>query len=231
MASAPADLGLTGAQLDNARTIIAEGKRRGATPEQIDVALMVALDESSLLNRANTSLPDTLALPHQDVGSDHASVGVFQQQVGIWGAAPDLMNVAHSASLFFDALKKAGPVNSAAPWKTAQAVQKSATPDGSNYEAHWAAAQQIRAGLDGGSSAVPAGWLDTAAGVAGGAAALARTLDAAQKIGAAFSDPEFWKRIGLGVLGAVLLLIAGWMIFAESDTAAALVSTAKKVIL
>jgi hypothetical protein len=231
MAGAPAaDLGLTGAQLENARTIIAEGKRRGATPTQIDIALMVALDESSLLNRANTTIPDTLAIPHQDVGSDHASVGVFQQQVGIWGTAPDLMNVPTSAGLFFDALKKV-PVDAAAPWKTAQAVQKSADPTGSNYRAHWAAAQQIRAGLDTGSSAQPAGWLDSAAGVAGGAAALAKTMAAAQAIGHAFTDPDFWKRIGLGALGAVLLLIAGWMMFAESDAAAALVSTAKKVIL
>jgi hypothetical protein len=207
-----ADLGLSAAQLANARTVIAEGKRRGASPAELDVALMVAMAESNLLNYANTNIPESLAIPHQAVGSDHASVGVFQQQVGIWGQAPVLMDVTKSAGLFFDALAKV-KVSAAAPWASAQAVQKSAFPDGSNYRKHYATAQAIRKSLTGTGTDGPG--LDVSVPVPDGGGA-PRGLAAAAVIATKMQDPEFWKQAGLFAMGAVLVLIALWMLLKES---------------
>ena len=224
--TAPApDPGLTAAQLANARAIVAEGKARGATDLQIRIALMTALTESNLLNYANRNNPASLALPHEAVGSDHASVGVFQQQVGIWGDTGTLMNVRASAGKFFDALKQAGTPNAAAPWQTAQKVQRSAFPDGSNYQAQWAAAGAVYAATSGTPAAgagidvttdnrkLPVSW-----------------LTAAQTIGKTFSDPLFWQRAGIFALGAVLVGIVAWKILGGTKAVQAGVRLGTKIV-
>jgi hypothetical protein len=213
------DLGLSAQQLANARKVIAEGRRRGASPAELDVALMVALAESELLNQANSNIPESLAIPHEKVGSDHASVGVFQQQVGIWGRAPELMDVTKSAALFFDALAKV-KVSAAAPWVSAQAVQKSAFPDGSNYRKHYATAQEIRKALTGANGTGTTGpGLDVSTDdrVNNGETPW---ISAAVIIANNLRDPEFWKRAGLFAGGAVLVLIALWMLLNETGVIA-----------
>lgn len=206
------DLGLTGAQLANAKLIVAEGKARGASELQIRIALMTALTESNLLNYANRNNPDSLALPHEAVGSDHASVGVFQQQVGIWGDTKTLMNVRASAAKFFDALKAAGTPNAGAPWQTAQKVQRSAFSDGSNYQKHWATAGALyEATKTAGTGTVGPGLDVTAPGW--DKPLPVSWLSAAQTIGENLQDPDFWKRAGIFALGAVLLLIVAWKAF------------------
>src|ERR1043166_3449485 len=97
-----ADLPITGAQLANAQTIVGVGKARGASDRDIQTALAVALAESSSQNLATSNVFESYAIPHDGVGSDHNSVGVFQQQVGIWGTAQDLMNTTIAANKFFD---------------------------------------------------------------------------------------------------------------------------------
>ena len=70
------------------------------------IALATALTESNLRMYANENVPESLHLPHEAVGSDHKSVGLFQQQVGIWGTAAELMNAEHSCTLFLNALDR-----------------------------------------------------------------------------------------------------------------------------
>jgi hypothetical protein len=223
------DLGLTPAQIANARLIVAEGKARGASPLQIRIALMTALTESNLLNYANRNNPESLAIPHEAVGQDHASVGVFQQQVGIWGDTKTLMNVRASAAKFFDALAKAGTPNAAAPWLTAQNVQRSAFPDGSNYRNHWDAAGALYTGLSGTPAAQREIGLDAAApGMDGPLQSAPTWAGTAAKIGTTLQDPKFWQRAGLFALGGALVLYVLWNVAGGSKVVRAGVKIATK---
>lgn len=87
-----------------ALAIIAEGRRRNVTPRGIQIALSVALVESNLQMYANASVPESMTIPHDKVGADHDSVGLFQQRCPMWGPAEVLMNPALSAGLFYDRL-------------------------------------------------------------------------------------------------------------------------------
>jgi hypothetical protein len=86
--------------------IIAEGRRRNVTPRGIQIALSVALVESGMKMYANSNVPESLNIPHDAVGSDHDSVGLFQQRCPMWGPAEVLMDPALSAGLFYDRLTK-----------------------------------------------------------------------------------------------------------------------------
>lgn len=77
---------------------------------------------------ANNAVPESLKLPHDAVGSDHDSVGIFQQRPS-WGPVADLMDAYKSAGLFFNALKRLTGWESMDPGAAAQAVQRSAYPD------------------------------------------------------------------------------------------------------
>lgn len=88
------------------RAIIAEGQRRGITPRGIQIALSVALVESNLVMYANSSVPQSLNMPHEAVGHDYDSVGLFQQRCPMWGPVEVLMDPAKSAGLFYDRLAK-----------------------------------------------------------------------------------------------------------------------------
>lgn len=112
-----------------ALAIIAEGRRRGITPRGIQIALATALVESNLKMYANASVPESLKLPYDAIGSDHDSVGLFQQRCPMWGPADVLMDPAKSAGLFYDRLVRSdynNPTNS--PGWYAQNVQRSAFP-------------------------------------------------------------------------------------------------------
>ncbi|OBJ50627.1 N-acetylmuramoyl-L-alanine amidase, partial [Mycobacterium asiaticum] len=89
--------------------------------------------ESNWLNYANAKVPDSLKLPHDAVGSDGYSVGLFQQQVVYgngwwWGDAETCMSPYKSAVLFFQRLKKLDYNGPNSPGSYAQAVQQSAFP-------------------------------------------------------------------------------------------------------
>ncbi len=141
---------------DYARAVIAEGKRRGITPRGIVIALATCLVESSMLMYANAKVPESLQLPHDAVGSDGLSVGLFQQQVRKgnngqwwWGDAKTCMDPTLSAGLFYDRLARLdynGP-NPAGSY--AQAVQQSAYPD--RYQQRMGDAQAIYDRLSGAS--------------------------------------------------------------------------------
>lgn len=88
----------------------------------------VALVESEMKMYANSSVPESLNFPHDAVGSDHDSVGLFQQRPS-WGSVADRMNAGVSAGLFFKALAGVPNWQSMDPGAAAQAVQRSAFPD------------------------------------------------------------------------------------------------------
>jgi hypothetical protein len=92
--------------------IISEGRRRGITARGIQIALSTGLVESGLKVYANTKVPASMPIPHDAVGSDGFSVGIFQQQVIMgengwwWGDAPTCMDPTRSAGLFYDRLAR-----------------------------------------------------------------------------------------------------------------------------
>jgi hypothetical protein len=51
------------------------------------VATAAAMAESHLAVLANTSVPESLALPHEGVGANYDSVGLFQQRAS-WARWP-----------------------------------------------------------------------------------------------------------------------------------------------
>jgi hypothetical protein len=133
-----------------ALAVINEGKRRNISPKGIQIALTVPFVESGWKIYANSNVPESLAknpdgtdkYPHDAVGSDHDSNGLFQQRMA-WGPLSVTMDPAGSAGLFYDG-GQAGQrgltdfdYNSDArtPGGWAQAVQVSAFPD--RYDAHW----------------------------------------------------------------------------------------------
>ena len=139
VSSVPTAGGLNATQLRNAATVAAVGQRMEVPAQGIVVALAAAAIESRFLVYANdgrgTDLaPDqqgidrSLALPHDAVGSDHGSLGVFQQQWPWWGSMSELMDPATSARLFYDALLRVPGWGSMSVGLAAQTVQRSAFP-------------------------------------------------------------------------------------------------------
>ena len=93
-----------------------------------DIALAVALVESELKVYANPKVPGSMERPHDAVGHDHRSVGIFQQQVPMWGTVADCQDVTGSTHNFLRRLFKLnweGRTNG----QLAQSVQGSAYPD------------------------------------------------------------------------------------------------------
>lgn len=145
---------------DYARAIIREGQRRGITQRGIVIALATALVESAMKMWANSKVPESLSLPHDAVGSDGYSVGLFQQQVirggtgqWWWADCATCMDPTKSAGLFYERLQRLdynGP-NPAGSY--AQAVQQSAYPD--RYQQRMADAQALYDRLQGGAMTDP----------------------------------------------------------------------------
>lgn len=116
-------------QVSNAGLIVAKGVEMGVPPQGIVTAVATAMQESRLLNYANSTVPASMSIPHQAVGNDHDSVGVFQQREAGWGDVATRMDPSRSAGLFFTALQKIPGWMSMPLTEAAQAVQISAFPD------------------------------------------------------------------------------------------------------
>lgn len=116
---------------------ITNGVNRQATV----IAFMTVFVESVWLMYANSNVPASLSYPHDAVGSDHDSLGLFQQRPSAgWGSVAELMDVGYNAQAFFGG--GAGPNAGNPPglldisgWESmgygaaAQAVQVSAFPE------------------------------------------------------------------------------------------------------
>lgn len=73
----------------------------GIEKDMIIATLMCALVESVLRMYANENVPESLNYPHDAVGSDHDSVGLFQQRPSIpWGTVGQLMSYDYSCRAF-----------------------------------------------------------------------------------------------------------------------------------
>jgi hypothetical protein len=106
---------LSAEQKQNAQIIIDEGRKMGASNRDIQVALMTAMQESSLKN-----------LP----GGDRDSAGLFQQRPSCgWGTYQQVTDPHYSAQTFFKHLMAIPNRDSMQLTQEAQQVQQSAFPD------------------------------------------------------------------------------------------------------
>ena len=87
-------------QLANAGVVVAVGKELRLPPRAWVVATATAMAESRLQVLANASVPESMALPHEGIGVDHDSMGLFQQRAS-WGSVAQRMDPRNSARLFY----------------------------------------------------------------------------------------------------------------------------------
>ncbi|WP_019871964.1 hypothetical protein [Salinispora oceanensis] len=122
--------GLTQTQMDNAKTIVDVGTELNIPRRGLIVAIATAMQESTLLNYANGGVPESQNYPHEAVGWDHDSVGLFQQRSSSgWGSIAELMTPTYAAKAFYQALLQIpGWQEMSVAW-AAQSVQVSAFPD------------------------------------------------------------------------------------------------------
>lgn len=132
----PAPLaGLDQTQMDNAFIVVEVGRQMQLPTRAYIVAIATALQESNLRNLANSDVPESMKLPHQGVGNDHDSVGIFQQRPSMgWGTVAQLMDPAQATARFYTRLVKVGGWADMSVTEAAQAVQRSAFP--SAYARH-----------------------------------------------------------------------------------------------
>ncbi|BCJ26482.1 M23 family metallopeptidase [Actinocatenispora sera] len=137
----PAVSGYTDAQRSRAYDIVKAGIKLKVPPRGWVIAVATALQESGLKVYANDnpSYPlvkaHSMALPHDAVGHDHDSVGLFQQRpkppegAGGWGTVKELMDPTTSAEKFYRKLLSTSGWQQDPLTIAAQAVQGSAYPD------------------------------------------------------------------------------------------------------
>ncbi|SNT25240.1 hypothetical protein SAMN05421812_10427 [Asanoa hainanensis] len=123
-------MGLSQTQMNNALQIVKAAEKRGMGERGAVIAVATAMQESQLLNLASTAVPESENYHHEGSGSDHDSVGLFQQRsTSGWGAVKDLMTPSYSAGAFLDALENVPNWQNMPLTAAAQAVQVSAFPD------------------------------------------------------------------------------------------------------
>jgi hypothetical protein len=122
--------GLSELQMANAVAIIEAGKDEGLDKKAWAIALATAMQESKFRNYANVNVAESYEYEYQAEGSDHDSVGLFQQRPSSgWGSVKDLMDPKTSASKFYDSLKRVDNWEDMPVTRAAQTVQVSAFPD------------------------------------------------------------------------------------------------------
>ncbi|MFI0794581.1 peptidase M23 [Micromonospora rubida] len=139
--------GLTKTQMANAKVIVRTGRAMGVPRRGLVIAVATAMQESNLYNVASGVLPESQEYPHQGVGWDHDSVGLFQQRASSgWGEVGQLMDPAFATRQFLAALEQIPGWRNLPLTVAAQAVQISAYPD--LYAQHeWRATKVVDAHL------------------------------------------------------------------------------------
>ena len=139
-----------------------EAVTHGASPRVLLALFEAGLDESSFRDLANDNVPASLSIPHDGVGDDHNSVGYLQQQVGAdgsdafgWGTVAQAMDTVHATDAFLNTAIPLDATTAGDAATLAQAVQHSATPDGSNYRAFTDQATSMLAAEEGTAGAPP----------------------------------------------------------------------------
>jgi murein DD-endopeptidase MepM/ murein hydrolase activator NlpD len=121
-------------QLRNAATIASIGSQLAMSIRDIEIGIMTAITESGLRNLKY---------------GDRDSLGLFQQRPSAgWGTPEQVTDPEYAAKKFFNALKNISGREDMVPWMAAQAVQRSAYSDGSNYQPNWNEATAIYQGLN-----------------------------------------------------------------------------------
>ncbi|WP_431936785.1 peptidase M23 [Micromonospora sp. RP3T] len=135
--------GLNRTQMDNATKIVRAGREMGVPRRGLVIAVATAMQESTLLNYASGVLPESQSYPHQAVGWDHDSVGLFQQRPSSgWGTVAQLMDPEYATQAFLAALEEIPGWQDLPLSVAAQAVQISAFPDA--YAQHeWLAGEVV----------------------------------------------------------------------------------------
>lgn len=143
-----------------APAVLQAGRDLGITPKGIVIGFATVYVESGWTMYANAKVPESMNIPHEAVGSDGYSVGLFQQQVvdsgngWWWGDAATCMDPYKSAQLFFSRLKRLDyNSNAQSPGSYAQAIQQSAFPD--RYDQRMADAQALYDRISGGTVTTP----------------------------------------------------------------------------
>ncbi|MEV4495070.1 M23 family metallopeptidase [Micromonospora arborensis] len=137
------------AQVRNAAIIIKVGQDLGVPSRGWVIALATAMQESALRNLANSTVTESLALPHEGVGADHDSLGLFQQRPG-WGSVAERLTPAYAARKFYEKLVKVPSWQHRPLSVVAQKVQISAYPDA--YAKHEELASKLVDALAGGAA-------------------------------------------------------------------------------
>ncbi|MFE2616810.1 peptidase M23 [Micromonospora chalcea] len=135
--------GLDRTQMNNAKKIVQAGKEMGVPRRALVIAVATAMQESTLLNYASGVLPESQNYPHQAIGWDHDSVGLFQQRPSSgWGTVEQLMDPEYATKAFLSALDEIPGWQDLPLSVAAQAVQISAFPDA--YAQHeWRAGEVV----------------------------------------------------------------------------------------
>lgn len=121
--------GLTQKQANHAAVIVRVGQQLQMPKRAYVIAIATALQESYLRNLANPAVPSSLNYSYDGLGSDHDSVGLFQQRPSTgWGTVAELMDPATAARRFYEALAEVSGWQNLSLTAAAQAVQKSAFP-------------------------------------------------------------------------------------------------------
>lgn len=133
--------GLTSAQIENARTIIEVGKKRGLPPRAWTVAVATAMQESTMRNLYY---------------GDRDSLGLFQQRPSAgWGSPAQVTDPVYAANKFYDHLEEVPGWQRMALTVAAQTVQRSAFPLAyAKHERLAAALVKALTGADPGACAV-----------------------------------------------------------------------------
>jgi cell wall-associated NlpC family hydrolase len=116
--------GLTDLAAQNGRTVAAVASVRGGDDAAL-ITLMIGITESGLRQLGNPNDVTAIGLPDQGIGTDHDSLGIFQQRPS-WGTASQRMDPVSSTNLLLDRLLATRDWQHDQPWQVAQAVQQSA---------------------------------------------------------------------------------------------------------
>ncbi|WP_433317894.1 peptidase M23 [Micromonospora sp. CA-269861] len=137
--------GLDEDQMENAEAIVRAGRKMGVPRRGLVIAVATAMQESNLYNVASGVLPESQDYPHQGVGWDHDSVGLFQQRSSSgWGPVGRLMDPEFATRQFLTALEQVPGWQRMRLTDAAQAVQVSAYPE--HYQQHeWRATRVVDA--------------------------------------------------------------------------------------
>ncbi|KAJ6784661.1 hypothetical protein PWT90_03224 [Aphanocladium album] len=124
--------GLDAIQSRYALTIIDRAKAEDVGSLGCVTAIATAMTESNLYMCANNVVPASMDMPHDNVGADQDSVGLFQQRAVFYTDIGCTMDAGCSAGIFFNDMKQVANWRGMGAAGLAQAIQRSQIPDAYN---------------------------------------------------------------------------------------------------